>query len=239
MMVIVGVMAGAKHLSHLAVLRGAHVLRSIFEWDRFPADSTVGRLFRLFTPKHCAELAEVETAARRKVWGHKWFQRLTMDFDSTVRGVFGRQEGAAKGVNPKKKGQKSSHPLLGFVAETRECLHHWFRCGTVYSANGCAAFLQECVARLPRRYGRLFARGDSAFFDGTLLDSLETYQALYVIKAACKGLTALLAKQVWQPLTHQPGWEVCELLYRCGGGSMPAGLWRSVVRLKRSSTWAC
>jgi len=217
MMVMLGVIAGAKHMSHLAVLRGDHVLRSIFEWGQFPVDSSFGRLFRLFTPKHCAELAEVETAARRKVWGCKWFPRLTLEFDSTVRGVFGHQEGAAKGFNPKKKGQKSSHPLLCFVAETRECLHSWFRCGNVYSANGCAAFLHECVARLPKRFGRLFARGDSAFFDGALLDVLEEYQTLYAIKAALKGMKALLAKQVWQSIKNQPGWEACEFMYRCGG----------------------
>jgi hypothetical protein len=218
-MVLLGVVAGTKHLSHIALLRGDQVLRSIFEWENFPVDSTLGRIFRLFSPKHCAELAEVESVVRHKVWGRKWFKRLTLEFDSTVKGVFGRQEGAAKGFNPKKKGQKSYHPLLCFIAETRECLHNWFRCGNVYSANGCAEFLLECLARLPRRYGRLFARGDSAFFNGGLFDVLEGRQALYVIKAAFKGMKSLLAKQSWQSIKNRPGWEACEFTYRCGGWS--------------------
>lgn len=216
---LLSVVAGGSHLSHVGLLREDGLLRTLFEWGRFPVNSTLGRLFRLFTPKHCAELAEVEHAARRKVWKGKWFQRITMDFDSTVKGVFGTQEGAEKGFNPKKKGQRSYHPLLCFVAETRECLHNWFRCGNSYSANGCAEFMRECLACLPKRFGRLFARGDSAFFDGKLLDLLDEHHALYAIKAALKGMRTRLAKQVWQPLKNRPGWEACEFRYQCGGWS--------------------
>ena len=36
-------------------------------------------------------------------------------------------EGAEKGYNPKKPGQRGYHSLLCFIAETRECLHYWFR----------------------------------------------------------------------------------------------------------------
>lgn len=194
---MLSVVAGGSHLSHVGLLRKDGLLRRVFEWGRFPVESTLGRIFRLFSPKHCAELAEVENMVRRKVWGKNWFQRITLEFDSTVKGVFGRQKGAEKGFNPKKKGQRSYHPLLCFVAETRECLHNWFRCGNTYSANGSAEFLKECLARLPKRFGRLFARGDSAFFDGKLLDVLEAHQALYAIKAAFKGMKILLAKQSW------------------------------------------
>lgn len=216
---LLSVVAGGSHLSHVGLLREDGLLRRIFEWGRFPVDSTLGRIFRRFSPKHCAELAEVENMARRKVWGKKWFQRLTLEFDSTVKGVLGHQEGAEKGFNPKKKGQRSYHPLLCFVAETRECLHNWFRCGNSYSANGCAEFMLECLARLPTRFGRLFARGDSAFFDGKLLDVLDAHHALYAIKAAFKGMKSLLAKQAWQPLKNRPGWEACEFFYRCDGWS--------------------
>lgn len=48
---------------------------------------------------------------------------VTLDFDSTVIGVHGSQEGAAKGFNPNSIGQNSYHPLLCFIAENKECLH--------------------------------------------------------------------------------------------------------------------
>lgn len=81
--------------------------------------------------------------------------------DSTVKGVFGSQEGARKGFNSKKKGQKSYHPLLCFIAETRECLHNWFRSGDAYSANGCTEFMKECIEKLPKRVWKIIVRADS------------------------------------------------------------------------------
>ena len=78
---------------------------------------------------HCHELSETEAETRKCAWSKKWFPRITLDMDSTVIGITGSQEGAEKGYNPKKKGQKSYHPLLCFIAETREYLYNWFRAG--------------------------------------------------------------------------------------------------------------
>jgi hypothetical protein len=112
MMLMMGVFAGIKHISHLSILRHDSVIRKLFNWEKFPDNRTFGRIFELFNQKHCHELHEVETLARGKVWEKKWFGRVTLDFDSTVIGVNGSQEGAEKGFNPKKKGQKSYHPML-------------------------------------------------------------------------------------------------------------------------------
>jgi len=120
MMLALGVLVGVKHMSHMAILRTDEVLRALFKWDKFPVSTSFGRIFRLFTPKHCNELSDAESVVRNKVWGKKWFGRITLNMDSTVRGVFGTQEGSVKGYNTKKRGQRSYHPLLCFVAESRE-----------------------------------------------------------------------------------------------------------------------
>jgi len=96
------------------------VIRKLFNWEKFPDNRTFGRLFELFNHKHCNELHEVEAITRQKVWSKKWFGRATLDLDSTVIGVYGFQEGTAKGYNPH-KGKKVI--TLCFVAETRKCLH--------------------------------------------------------------------------------------------------------------------
>ena len=106
-MLVMGVLAGVKHISHMVILRSDTVLRSLFKWEKFPDNTTFGRIFKLFTHKHCKEFSEAESEARKKVWGKKGFGKVTLDLDSTVRGVFGNQQGAEKGYNPKKKGQKS------------------------------------------------------------------------------------------------------------------------------------
>ena len=217
LMLAMGVLAGAKHISHLAILRADTAIRSLFKWNDFPDGTTFGRIFRLFTPRHCKELSDVEAMARRKVWSKKFFGKITLDMDSTVRGVYGSQEGAAKGYNPKKRGQKSYHPLLCFIAETRECLHNWFRSGDAYSANGSVEFIKECFARIPKRVWKIIVRADSAFFNGDLMDYLEEKSSQYMIKVKMRGLVSLLENQKWRKLKSRPGFESTEFQYQCSG----------------------
>jgi len=221
MMLIMGVVVGVKHMSHMAIIRTDEVLRTLFKWDKFPVSTSFGRIFKLFNQKHCKELSDAEAAARHKVWDKKWFGRVTLDMDSSVRGVYGKQEGAAKGYNSKKKGQRSYHPLLCFVAENRECLHNWFRTGNAFSANGSVDFMQECFAKLPKRVWKVFVRADSAFFDGALLNLLEAKGCQYLIKVNMKGLTSLLEKQSWRKISKKSGYESTKFQYKCSGWSKP------------------
>ena len=215
MMLMLGVLSGAKHMSHLAIIRSDTVLRKLFKWDKFPDNRTLGRIFRLFSQKNCSELHEVEDVTRKKVWSKKWFGRVTLDMDSTVIGVTGTQDGAAKGFNPQKKGQKSYHPLLCFVAETRECLHNWFRTGSAYTANGASEFIEECFTRLPKKIYKVFVRADSGFFDGKLIDVLEEKKSDYLIKVKMKNLAKLLMRQNWTKLKGKAGMESAEFQYKC------------------------
>lgn len=219
MLLVFGVLAGAKHMSHMAILKSDEVLRALFKWEKFPVSTSFGRIFKLFTQKHCHELSIAESVARNKIWNKKWFGRITLDMDSSVRGVYGKQEGTAKGYNSKKKGQRSYHPLLCFVAESRECLHNWFRTGNAYSANGSVDFMKECFAKLPKRVWKVFVRADSAFFDGALLDLLESKGCQYLIKVNLRGLTELLEKQSWRKIAGRPGYESSKFEYRCSGWS--------------------
>ena len=217
MMLMMGVLAGIKHISHLSIIRNDSVIRKLFDWEKFPDNRTFGRLFELFNHKHCNELHEAEQITRKKVWEKKWFGRVTLDFDSTVIGVHGSQEGAEKGFNPKNKGQKSYHPLLCFVAETRECLHSWFRTGSAYTGNGAPDFITECFSRLPKRVWKVFVRADSGFFNGSLLKVLEDKHTEYLIKVKLKNLASLLMQQKWQKIKGKEGIESTIFTYKCNG----------------------
>lgn len=216
-MLMLGALSGVKHLSHMLLLKSDTVIRQLCNWDNFPHHSTLGRIFKLFRHRHCNELSEAENEARRKVWSKQWVGRVTLDLDSSVRGVYGSQEGAAKGYNPHKKGQKSYHPVFCFLAENRECLHHWFRCGDAYTGNGASEFIKECYSRLPKRIWKIIFRGDSGFFCGRNLDVIEEHQNEYLFKASFKGLTKLLMAQSWRPVRRQLGWECTEFTYACHG----------------------
>ena len=53
------------------------------------------------------------------------FEKLSsvhLDIDTTVETVFGHQQGAAVGYNPRFHGRPSYHPILAVVAETKLCI---------------------------------------------------------------------------------------------------------------------
>lgn len=106
-----------------------------------------------------------------------------MDLDSTVLCREGKQEGARKGFNPRRKGRNSHHPLLAVLAEAPFILHGWLRSGNTGAARGVVPFLQEALALLPEGLRIRTVRADSGFFDGAFLDFLEARALPYVIVA--------------------------------------------------------
>jgi hypothetical protein len=90
-----------------------------------------------------------------------------------VKGCYGHQQGAAKGFNPSRKGQKSYHPLLAFDAASKEVLHSWPRSGDAYTGNGAGEFFIETNQRLPEGYANYVVRADSGFFSGDFWPPLK------------------------------------------------------------------
>jgi hypothetical protein len=141
-------------------------------------------------------------------------KQLILDADSTVKTVFGNQEGASVGYYPHKRGAKSYHPLLLFLSNTKWVVNSWFRPGSSYTSNGIVEFLKQSSAYLTDGQ-RIFFRADSGFFFGPLFDWLEQQGWDCLIKVKLKGLKDLLAAQQWQPAVGHPGIWVCEFSYQC------------------------
>ncbi len=139
---------------------------------------------------------------------------ITIDVDSTVKGVCGKQEGTGKGYNPGKKGGRSYHNLIGFIGDLKLVVNTWFRDGTAYTANGICEFIKEIHARLPKKVKGVFFRADSGFFNGNLFDQLEKWKWEYLVKVKLRGLKKILEKQEW--VKDDDGNEYCKFKHQCG-----------------------
>lgn len=144
-------------------------------------------------------------------------ERLTIDADSTVRVVYGNQEGAAKGYSPDKRGAKSYHPLLAFASELKLVMNSWFRTGSAYTSNGICDFIKQTQLLLPANIKQVFFRADSGFFSGQLLDLLESLGWTYLIKVKLKNLKQLLSRQTWIVQPGNPNVAICEFSYKSKG----------------------
>lgn len=188
---LMSVVVGAQRFAHTEWLRADRVLHALLGLPRFPSDDTIRNFFLRFSQAH------VE-AFWRPLW--RWLLRLVqcpaagcaLDLDSTVFGREGKQEGACKGFNPRRKGRNSHHPLLAVLAEAPFILHAWLRSGNTGAARGVVPFLQEALALLPEGMWVRTVRADSGFFEEALLAFLEARALPYVIVAR---LTSTLKRQ--------------------------------------------
>jgi len=213
-----------------SALCGVHRLSNI---AKFTEDPLVGKLLRLKTGLddsnikiRLAKLGQtganelLEKSLRfAKSWVTKCgLSRSTIDCDSTEPTVYGHQEGAAKGYNPKNKGKLSYHPLICFVSEMKMVLNSWFRTGSAYTSNGIVEFMQQTLAALPKAVKKIFFRADSGFFNGKLFDLLEEKGHEYLVKAKLtKTLKQRLTEQKWQVIDSKTAY--CELEYQAQGWS--------------------
>lgn len=234
-----GIIAGADALSSVKTVWTDPVLREIDGWESIPDDTTLARIFKECRGTEISDLQKLNHQFRNQIWNklqqlHKGSLKRRkscwIDIDSTVKTVYGNQEGAVKGFNAKKKGAVSYHPLLAFCAHTKEIVQGALRPGNVYTANGVVEFVRQVQTNFSGK--RIIIRGDSGFFSGKLMDLLDSSKDGYLIKVKMKNLDELLAKKNWRSVRNQPGYEQCRFEYACKDWSRA----RSFVAIRKEKS---
>ncbi|MFQ3534219.1 transposase, partial [Escherichia coli] len=85
--------------------------------------------------------------------------------DSSVINVEGHQEGASKGYNPKKLGNRCYNIQFAFCDELKAYVTGFVRSGNTYTANGAAEMIKEIVANIKSDDLEILFRMDSGYFD--------------------------------------------------------------------------
>jgi hypothetical protein len=143
------------------------VFQKLSGFRGFPVQSTISRFLGRVNRKLSKELHGVGLDLLVLVReGFRAFIRLTLDLDSHVSVIYGRQQRAKRGYNPKKPGRGSYHPLLGFIGETRDYLGGLYRPGNRHTSYQALDFVKKMLVLLPEevkdKVTRL--RADSGFF---------------------------------------------------------------------------
>lgn len=110
-----------------------------------PSIDTVYRDLRRFEENSNAVLAGMMSEYGLKEVAETTYRRIHLDIDTTVETVFGRQEGANVGYNPRYRGRGSYHPLLAVVAETSTCIGATLRPGDFGFGNEEAPLIEDYV----------------------------------------------------------------------------------------------
>ena len=179
---MMSVWCGANAYEQCEVTRFDDVLRRIFNFKKMAGHRAISRFFGKFNQRTCNEVFD---EAYRWFFSSLHINYVTLDLDSTVMTRYGKQDGATKGYNPKKKGRSSHHPLMAFVADTEMVANFWLRPGSTHSANNAEAFLENTLHKLGNVKCSL-VRADSGFSGNSFLQNLESKKQNYIIALPMK-----------------------------------------------------
>ena len=176
---------GFSRLNHLQFLQREPMLTGILEVGALPVQSTFWRFLASLHLVVAKQLLEVSRQMRQRVWeaAHVGLKEVTLDTDTTVHTVYGRQMGARKGYNPKHRGKKSYEPILTFVAETREYIRGELRKGERPSGKQIAAHLESVFAALPKTVESCYGRADSGMYCRETVETYEEHGCRFVVAA--------------------------------------------------------
>jgi len=141
---VLTVFAGGERFGHMQWWRhGVEVFERAFEVKRFAKASTsLTRFWNKFDSQAKSEAwSERARDFANQVLGWARVTQGNLNLDSTVLTRYGKQEGARKGYNPKKRGRLSHHPLLAFVS-AGYVVNFWNRSGDASSGQDCASFFR-------------------------------------------------------------------------------------------------
>ena len=203
--------AGAECIDDCDVLRSGSTGNVLGHGVMAP--STLGTFLRAFTFGHVRQLDRLSEELLSRAWSFgagPGEDPMTIDIDSTIQRVYGKQkQGAAYGYT-KVLGQ---HPLVATRADTGEALHIRHRKGSAGSGRGAQRFLRETFGRVRRAgaTGPLTLRADSGFHSKHVIAACRDHDIRYSItvsqnKGVVRAVEAI-AEEAWVGIDYTVGGE--------------------------------
>ena len=180
------IIAGIGRVQNTQSLASNGLLPNLLGLPEIPHRDTLRDFLRRFTPQSFRSMESAHDRIRKEL-----FDRLgpvyssTIDMDTTVLTVYGKQEGSAIGYNPTHRGKKSFCPLLVSEGKLGLTMNFDFRSGSVSPSTGTVLLLKETLEKLPQTIAatRTRIRADSVFYDKDFVQYLDDNQLKYVIVA--------------------------------------------------------
>ena len=176
--------AGLNRINQTEILQYNGTFLSLLGLPQFPNPTTLRRFLQRLPTPSIRKLALLHDRLRQELFVLPTAPTtLIFDLDSVVLTLYGRQQGARVGYNPKKKGRRSYHPLLCFEAHRQEFWHGSLRPGDAAANTGVVPFLRRCLAKAPGHMARrrIRVRADAGFFSGKLIGFLDQMGLGYAV----------------------------------------------------------
>ena len=226
---LLSVLAGQRRYAHIAAIRADGVNPELLGMSRVLSEDAVRRSFVAAEEEPCAAWLQKHLQICYAPLLHEpWI----LDVDTTVKPLYGHQEGAVVGFNPQKPGRPSHTYHTYFVANLRLVLDVEVQAGNhtaaLYSRPGLWSFIE----RLEPHCRPVFIRGDCAWGNQGVMCEAEEHGVDYLFKLKQSPKVRRLieqsfAREDWTGAGQ--GWEGVEDELRLSGWTRA----RRVIVLRR------
>ena len=190
MALLYSLIAGLSRINQTEILQYNGTFLSLLGLQQFPDQTTLRRFLQRLSTHSTRRLVQLHDRLRQELrMLPSAPTTLILDVDSVVLTLYGQQQGARVGYNPKKRGRRSYHPLLCFEAHRQEFWHGSLRPGNSAPNTAVVPFVQRCLAKVPASLARsrIRVRADAGFFGGKLIEFLDEMRLGYVVVAKLYG----------------------------------------------------
>ncbi len=175
------IMVGLGRIDATGILKRNGVFRYLTGLKSYPDATTLRRFLLRFAQEGLSAFLRLHDSLRVRMLSGA--RKVILDLDTTVLTVYGRQEGARIGYNPKKRGRPSYHPLLCFEGITSDLWEASFHPGNVHPSAISKDLLGRALQKLPPSVREIRLRADSAFYDREIIEFLKDKGVFYTIVA--------------------------------------------------------
>jgi hypothetical protein len=213
------ILLGLDRLENASLLRSDSTFHYLTGLPRYPDPQSLRRFLLHAPPEFRQQLHRFnDRLLQQFIHRPEHRSRLILDLDSTVVTVFGMQEGAEVGYNPRYRGKRSYDPLLCLEANSSFLWDTELRSGDAGTWAGSAGVLAGCFLSMPSDIREWRVRADAGFGYTPVLETLEQGRAQYAVVAR---MTSSL-KRVLGGLRYErlnPKWEIAEGEHRVSEGA--------------------
>lgn len=246
---LLSILDGQRRYAHVAGLRGDEVVQELLGMTKIISDDSLRRALAHLAPTVVGPYDKGELAARQAQLdrGLAWMDEQLfesvqealstpwiLDVDPTVKPLYGRQDGAEVGYNPRKRGRPSHVIHTYWISAVRLVLHAEVQNGKATSGTHSLPGLRSLLERLTPAQRPTLVRGDCGLGNENVMGELEELEQAHLFKlrqtpGAKRMIERQWARQDWQPVGQ--GWEAVEDQLKLQGWSKT----RRVVVLRRAT----
>jgi len=210
---LLSILDGQRRYAHVAGLRGDEVAPQILGMNKIVSDESLRRALAHLAPNQPKRCSEEERAARaaQLVKSTAWMDAALdestrealstdwiLDADTTVKLLFGHQDGAEIGYNPTKPGRPSHTLHTYWIGNIRMVLDVEMQSGKAGAAKHSLPRLRLLIERLPPDKRPIMVRGDNAFGNERVMLEMEEIGQRYLFKLRQTAGVKRMIERQWK-----------------------------------------